>query len=123
MMKYNKLVRDRIPEIIRKKGGNPKFHIAGSNYQFWGKLREKLSEEAEELLEAVTKYIKTEAPKDEKRLIEETADFLEILDAVLQYRGDRKPLTSSQINRILSAKRKKAKERGRFKKRIILEES
>lgn len=122
-MKYNKLVRDRIPEIIRKKGGKPKFRVASSNYEFWSKLKEKLGEECKELSEVVDKFTDTE--EGEEKLIEETADFLEVLDAVLQYRGLSltKPLTRSQIPRVMLAKTKKAKERGQFKKRIILEES
>lgn len=120
-MKYNKLVRDRIPQIIKKNGWKPKYHIASSNYEFWSKLKEKLGEEVGELTEVVGKFIDTE--EGEEKLIEETADFLEVLDAILQYRGEGKSLTNSQIKRILSVKRKKAKERGQFKKRIILDES
>jgi len=121
-MKYNKLVRDRIPEIIKKRGGKLKFHVASSNYEFWNKLKEKLEEECGELLEAIEEYVATE--DNEEKLIEETADFLEVLDAVLRYRGERGgPLIKSQIPRVMLVKRKKAQKRGQFKKRIILEES
>ena len=119
-VKYDKLVRDKIPEIIKRKGGKVKFHVA-DNYKFWRKLKEKLGEELKELAEVTEEFIDTE--EGEEKLIEETADFLEVLDAVLKYRGGRKPLSKSQIRRVLSAKRKKAQERGQFKKRIILEES
>lgn len=100
-MKYNKLVRDRIPEIIKEKGDNPITHIA-EDVEYWDKLKEKLLEEIEEF------------KKDEN--IEEIADILEVLDAIIDYKGfDR--------DEIAKAKNTKAEVRGGFKKRIILDES
>lgn len=100
-MKYNKLVRDKIPEYIRKKGGNPITHIA-DDAEYWQKLKDKLLEELEEF------------KKDED--IEEFADLLEVIDTVAEYKKfDR--------NEIEMIKNKKAVERGKFKDRIILDES
>ena len=100
-MKYNKLVRDKIPEILEKKGVKYKIHIAGKK-EYWEKLKEKLSEEIKEFSKSET--------------IEEFADILEVLDAIRDYKKfNRKKLGS--------VRKKKAKERGGFKKRIILEES
>jgi len=100
-MKYNKLVRDKIPEYICKKGGNPITHIA-SDAEYWQKLKEKLVEEMEEF------------KKDEN--MEEIADLLEVIDAIADYKKfDRKEVES--------IKEKKATERGKFKDRIILDES
>ena len=100
-MKYNKLVRDKIPEYIRKKGGNPITHIA-DDAEYWQKLKEKLFEEMEEFR------------KDEN--MEEFADLLEVIDAIADYkRFDR--------NEVKNVREKKAAERGKFKDRIILDES
>lgn len=100
-MKYNKLVRDKIPEYIRKKGGNPITHIA-DDAEYWQKLKDKLLEEMEE-------FKKNES-------IEEFADLLEIIDAIAEY----KKFDWAEIDRI---KNKKVDEKGKFRDKIILDES
>jgi predicted house-cleaning noncanonical NTP pyrophosphatase (MazG superfamily) len=100
-MKYNKLVRDKIPEYIRTKGVEPVFHIANEE-EYWEKLKEKLLEEMEEF------------KKDES--LEEFADLLEVIDAIADY----KQFEKGEIQQI---KEKKAEKRGKFKERIILDES
>lgn len=100
-MKYNKLVRDKIPEYIRKKGGSPITHIA-DDAEYWQKLKDKLLEEIEEF------------KKDEN--IEEFADLLEVIDAIADYKKfDR--------NEVEKVRDKKAEERGKFRDKIILDES
>lgn len=100
-MRYNKLVRDKIPEYIRKNGGTPITHIA-DDAEYWEKLKEKLSEEIEEF------------KKDEN--VEELADILEVIDAIANYK-------KFDMVRVMRVKEKKAAERGKFQERIILDES
>jgi predicted house-cleaning noncanonical NTP pyrophosphatase (MazG superfamily) len=100
-MIYNKLVRDKIPEYIRGKGGVPITHIA-DDAEYWQKLKEKLSEEV------------LEFQKDEN--IEELADILEVIDAIIKHKDFKK----EEIEKV---KIKKTDERGKFDLKIILEES
>lgn len=100
-MKYNKLVRDKIPEYIKSKGGIPIIHTANDK-EYWEKLKEKLQEEIKEFFENET--------------IKEMADIQEVIDAICHH----KKFTGKKIEAV---RKKKAKERGAFKKKIILEES
>ena len=100
-MKYDKLVRDKIPEYIISKGGKPITHVAESA-EYWEKLKEKLIEEAGEFI------------KDES--IEELADILEVIEAISAY----KKFGRDEIEKV---KNKKSEERGKFNDRIILDES
>lgn len=102
MTKYNKLVRDKIPEYIKSKGGTPITHIANDE-EYWQKLKEKMREEVEEL------FVKPDT-------IEEMADILEVMDAIIDFRKFNK-------EELQNVKNKKAEERGKFKDKIILEES
>lgn len=100
-MKYNKLVRDKIPEYIKSKRGSSVIHIADDK-EYWIKLKEKLQEEISEFMEAES--------------IEEMADVLEVIDAIMDFRKFDK-------DKLQSVKSRKADERGKFKDKIILEES
>lgn len=99
--KYNKLVRDKIPEYIRSKGGKPLYHIADEK-EYWEKLKGKLLEEFEEFKEAES--------------IEEFADLMEVVDAIADWKKFDKEVVEEIRN-------KKSQERGAFKERIILDES
>ncbi len=97
---YNKLVRDKIPEIIKKDGFVPITHFA-LDEEYLQKLKEKLKEETQEFIENNSE--------------EELADLLEIIYALCYF----KRIKNSSLEK---SRKNKAKERGAFKKRIILEE-
>ena len=95
---YNKLVRDRIPEIIEAKGDKCKIDIL-SDEEYLKMIDAKLDEELEEY------------HKDQN--IEELADLLEVIFAAAEARG----YTLEQLE---SVRAKKAEERGGFKEKILL---
>jgi predicted house-cleaning noncanonical NTP pyrophosphatase (MazG superfamily) len=68
---YNKLIRDRIPEIISSGGKQAQVEVM-SEAEYREALLEKLVEEAQEA---------TQAGKDD--LITEIADLYEVIDAIL----------------------------------------
>lgn len=95
---YNKLVRDRIPEIIEKSG--KKYEVEIVDDEEYKLLLNK------KLLEEVNEYLETEN-------IEEIADILEVLYSIMKYEN----IDKEEIERI---RIKKNKERGSFEKRIKL---
>lgn len=103
-MKYNKLVRDKIPEIIRQNGDQPVTHVAKPQ-EYWKKLLEKLTEEVVEFKQA----------KEEKERKKEWVDIQELLFTIAEY----KDWDVDELERLRSEKTKK---NGAFEKRIILDE-
>ena len=100
-MTYNKLVRDRIPEIIKEKGGTCKTRIL-SNEEYAQKLDQKLGEELSE-------YLDSHNP-------EELADLLEVMYACAALQN----LSPADLERIRTEKTAK---RGGFADKILLIES
>lgn len=99
-IQYNKLVRDRIPEIISAAGKTCTTEIL-SGEDYLRMLDAKLDEEL------------AEYHKDQN--IEELADLLEVLRAAAVARG----YTLDELER---ARIEKAEKRGGFEKRILLKE-
>ncbi|MFJ3841858.1 nucleoside triphosphate pyrophosphohydrolase [Streptomyces sp. NPDC054904] len=97
---YGKLVRDRIPQIIRADGVEPEVHVADP-VEYRQRLREKLEEEVAEYMEA-----------DEIDAPEELADILEVAFALAADLG----VDPAQLERIRVSK---AEQRGGFAERIV----
>ena len=98
-MNYDKLIRDKIPDIIRKEGKIPLTHVADEK-EYWEKLKEKLKEETDEFLENSNE--------------EELADILDVINAICGF----KKIDKENLELI---REKKIKERGGFKNKIILD--
>lgn len=98
---YNKLVRDKIPEIIEADGRKCKTEIL-SEEAYLKMVDAKLDEEL------------AEYHKDQN--IEELADLLEVIYAAAQARG----YSVEELERVRVAK---AEKRGAFQKRILLKET
>lgn len=99
MKTFNKLVRDKIPEIILNSGEQCTTRIL-DNEEYLHELNTKLSEEVNEYLESSE--------------LEEIADIFEVLYAIL----DAKKVSKEDLEDIRIAKVEK---RGAFKERIFLE--
>ncbi len=100
---YKKLVRDRIPEIIQKKGGVPETRVLAP-VEYLAELKKKFQEELTEYLSAET---------SEARL-EEMADIFEVITALNEAEG-------RDIDTVIAVQQKKRDERGAFKEKIFLE--
>ena len=99
---YNKLVRDKIPEIIVGNGGEPFTRILDED-EYKVELETKLMEEYNEVLLAT----------GEER-VEELADMLEVISSLAKLEG-------KSLEEVLEVKNKKCDKRGGFEKRIFLE--
>ena len=99
-MKYDKLIRDRIPEIIAAGGQTARVRKLTDD-EYLEKLDRKLDEELAEYHADGT--------------VEELADLLEVIYAAALARG----CTADELDRI---RREKAEKRGAFSEKLLLEE-
>lgn len=99
-LQYNKLVRDKIPEIIDTSGKTCRTEVL-SDDEYLKMLDAKLDEEL------------SEYHKDQN--IEELADLIEVIYAVAKARG----YTLEELEQVRA---EKAAKRGGFEKKILLKE-
>ncbi len=100
MRLYNKLVRDKIPEVIQEnEGKNAKIRILNEE-EYLKELNIKLKEEVEEYLASGE--------------IEELADIEEVLRALVEIKG-------KSLEEFDNLRLSKVEKRGAFKDKIFLE--
>ena len=97
-MIYHKLVRDKIPEIIRKSGKEPEIRIL-EGQEYTACLHQKLDEEVAEF--------------HQDRNVEELADILEVVLALAADLGISREMLEAAYNQ-------KHQQRGGFADRLLL---
>lgn len=100
MPTYNKLIRDKIPQIIKAQGNTPIIETLDDK-QYLKALNEKLQEELNEYLE--------------DNSVEELADLVEVINAILNYKG-------VPLHKFEEIRKAKAEKRGGFEGRLFLKE-
>jgi len=96
---YNKLVRDKIPEIIKSKGETPIYRVLTSS-EYLSALNQKLQEEVSEYLD--------------DNCLEELSDILEVAFAIAAVKG----YTPEELAQARDAKNNR---NGAFNKKFFLE--
>ena len=99
---YNKLVRDKIPEIIKSNGEKPITRVL-TDEEYKVELEKKLNEEYQEVLNATG-----------KDRIEELADMLEIINFLAK-------LENATLDEVIAIANVKSLKRGAFNDKIFLE--
>ena len=102
---FRKLIRDKMPAILAKKGKNTKTRVLEDDGEYFEWLRRKMIEELQEM---------TEKQNDHMFHVERFAYLHEILFLMMAVRGIEK-------DEIKKAQKRIIQERGSFKKRLLLE--
>lgn len=100
MKVYNKLVRDKIPQIIENNGRKAVYRYLNDKIEYLNELEKKLNEELKEY--------------EDSKSLEEMADILEVLFSICIARG-------YSVEELLKMREEKAMIRGSFKEKIFLE--
>ena len=98
MVTYNKAIRDKIPEIIKKSGHDYNIKTL-SDDEFLLELDKKLSEELEEY--------------NQSKSVEELADLVEVVQRIVKLRG-------TSLEEFEKIKSEKVEKRGAFEKNLFL---
>ena len=99
--KYNKVVRDKIPEIIAESGKKYRIkHLDDASF---------LAEIEKKLIEEVNEY-------SESKDVEELADILEVIYRISELKG----VSSDELDKI---RKDKAEKRGKFDSNLFLIDS
>ncbi|MCK5212152.1 nucleoside triphosphate pyrophosphohydrolase [Candidatus Parcubacteria bacterium] len=101
---YNKLIRDKISEIIKEDKRNPKIRIMDEG-EYRQELFNKVVEEAKELMGT---------NGEKKEMIKEIGDVYEVIDTIIKAYG----LSKDEIKEMQDKRRF---ERGGFEKKLFLE--
>ena len=100
---YKKLIRDKIPEIIKAKNGMPRISVL-SKTDFKKALKSKMAEETKELLKA----------KSKSDVLNELSDIQELIMAIAEN-------YKISMNEIEKYRKRKLQKRGGFRKKLFLE--
>jgi predicted house-cleaning noncanonical NTP pyrophosphatase (MazG superfamily) len=105
MPTYNKLIRDKIPEIISS--GGKEFSVRTlSDEEYRVELKTKLGEELDE-------YLQEAKEGNDQSAVEELADLLELIHALTAVHG-------SSPEELEQVRAQKAEKRGAFKDKLFL---
>ncbi len=100
---FNKLVRDKIPELLQKAGAEPDFRVLNQE-EYKLELNKKLKEECQEVIEA----------PDKISLTEELADLTEVILSLAKN-------SNITLEEIEKTRIKKKENRGGFDAKLFLE--
>ena len=101
--KYNKLVRDNIPNIIKENDEEPIYHTLNDE-EYWDALLRKDAEELEEVKET----------KSKDEVLKELGNKLELIKAMAEY-------LDFTLEDVIKQADKKRQTNGGFQKRLFLE--
>lgn len=102
---FNKLVRDKIPDIIKSNGENSITRVL-EDEEYRKELYKKLLEETDEVIKS----------QNVEETLEELADVLEVLKSIAE-------LENKSLNDVIKISEQKRLKRGGFEKRIFLEKT